>query len=107
MPAIKTNTGIAVPPKSAPARIVDERCADSEHLHAHDTLDGERLISIRQLSGILAVSTRTIYRLVARGELAPPIQVGGSQRFFASDVAKYLKRLKQGRSRATWLEEKE
>ena len=45
----------------------------------------------------LAVSTRTLYRLVALGELAAPVKVGRASRIPASDLDRYIERLKRKR----------
>lgn len=55
------------------------------------------LLSIRAVAGILGLSPRAIYRLVARGELSRPVKVGGATRFFTSDVSGYLDGLRASR----------
>ena len=57
----------------------------------------DRLVSIRNVSLQLDLSTRAVYRLVAKGEIPPPVKVGGSTRFYQSDLDDYLNRLKAAR----------
>ncbi|MFC1451851.1 helix-turn-helix transcriptional regulator [Verrucomicrobiota bacterium] len=61
--------------------------------------DGEHLISVAQVAGLLGVCTRTVHRLIAAGELQPPVKVGRASRWFWSDVQGYLDRLRQIRGR--------
>lgn len=62
-----------------------------------NAVDGDRLISIRNVAERLDLSTRAVYRLVAREELPRPVKVGGATRFYESDLAGYLTRLRAGR----------
>jgi len=55
------------------------------------------LISIRDVASHLGISTRAVYRLVARGDIPAPVKVGGATRFYQSDLDDYLIRLKATR----------
>lgn len=59
----------------------------------------ESLVGLRGVAARLAVCTRTVHRLIAQGELPPPVKVGRASRWFVSDVQAYLARLRQGRAR--------
>lgn len=59
---------------------------------------GDGLVDLRSVAAQLAVSTRTIHRLIAAGELPPPVKVGRASRWFRADVLGYLARLRDGRS---------
>lgn len=63
-----------------------------EKIGAHD-----RLIDLKVVVTLLGVCSRTVHRLVAAGELAPPVKVGRASRWFMSDIDGYMKRLRQGR----------
>ena len=52
-----------------------------------------QLRSRRQVAGILAVSERTVRRLVEQGELAAPIRIGRAARWRDSDVLDYVRKL--------------
>ncbi len=57
----------------------------------------DSLISIKQVSRRLDTSVRGVYRLIARHEFPPPVKVGGSSKFYDSDVDEYLNRLRDSR----------
>lgn len=63
-----------------------------------DPGSASRLVGLPAVAERLAVSTRTIHRLIAAGELPPPVKVGRASRWFLSDVLGYLARLRDGRS---------
>ncbi len=50
---------------------------------------GDRLLTVGDVAGILAVSNMTVYRLIKRGDLAA-IRVGKNYRIRESDVDRYL-----------------
>jgi excisionase family DNA binding protein len=52
-----------------------------------------RLLTVEQAAGILAVSKRTLERLIACGEFPHPLKIGRSSRVTSEDVDKYLERL--------------
>jgi predicted DNA-binding transcriptional regulator AlpA len=60
---------------------------------------GDQLLCIKDVAVRLAVCTRTVERLVAKGELVPPVKVAKSSRWFFSDVEAYMEKLRQIRSR--------
>ena len=47
------------------------------------------------------ISTRSVRRLIARGDLPQPVKVLSSPRLYHSDVAAYLEGLKQKRDTAS------
>lgn len=47
------------------------------------------------------ISTRSVRRLIARGDLPKPVKVLSSPRLYHSDVVDYLERLKQKRDQGT------
>ena len=53
----------------------------------------EQLLSVDDVARALSVSRRSVYRLVARGEIRGPVQVGKCSRFLASEVQAYVERL--------------
>ena len=69
-----------------------------EHPTHQTTNSQDRLLSMPDAAARLAVSIRTLYRLVALGELAAPVKVGRASRIPASDVDRYIERLKRRRS---------
>lgn len=50
----------------------------------------EKLISARTLANTLSTSVRTIWRLRSSGRLPKPVGVGGSIRWRASDIEKWI-----------------
>jgi excisionase family DNA binding protein len=55
---------------------------------------GDSLLTLEKVAGLLSVTKRTVYRLIAKGELAKPHKVGHSVRFFVSDISAYFEKLK-------------
>lgn len=53
-----------------------------------------QLVNKRELSRLLSCSTRTIERLVARGELPLPFKIGHGSWFSLSDIHHYIESLK-------------
>lgn len=60
---------------------------------------GEALMDLPTVARTLAVSTRTVHRLIAAGLLPHPAKVGRASRWFASDIARFLARLRTDRDR--------
>ncbi len=59
----------------------------------------DRLMSLEEVAEKLGgISTRSVRRLIARGDLPQPVKVLTSPRLYRSDVVTYLERLKQKRS---------
>lgn len=56
-----------------------------------------RLLTIMEAAAILAISKRTLERLIAGGEFASPLKIGRSSRVAAEDVDAYLARLQKRR----------
>ena len=46
---------------------------------------------------MLGLSVRSVYRLVDRAELPAPVKIGGSSRFFQSDLDRFLAELREKR----------
>jgi excisionase family DNA binding protein len=57
-----------------------------------------RLLTLEQAAQMLAISKRTLERLIAGGEFSPPLKIGRSSRVAAEDVESYLQRLQQRRN---------
>jgi predicted DNA-binding transcriptional regulator YafY len=57
----------------------------------------EQLVSLPAAAAKLDVSLRSLYRLIALREIAPPIKVMRSSKLFISDLDSYLHRLKSQR----------
>jgi excisionase family DNA binding protein len=58
---------------------------------------GPALLTVKQVAMMLGVSSRTIHRLVASGDLPGPVKVGSASRFPCSEIEEYLERLKAER----------
>lgn len=58
----------------------------------------ETLLSLPKAARRLDISVRALYRLMARGELPPPVKVGGASKLYESDLGNYLAKLKQRRN---------
>ncbi|MGA2137515.1 MAG: helix-turn-helix domain-containing protein [Verrucomicrobiia bacterium] len=57
----------------------------------------EEGLDLHQVARMLTVSERSVWRLVARGELAGPVHIGRSCRWIAADLHEYLQRIKSKR----------
>ena len=55
-----------------------------------------QLLTVEQIAMKLNLCTRSIWRMVANGELPPPIPVGHSRRWFATDIYHYLEGKRHG-----------
>ena len=53
------------------------------------TTDGE-LIDVSRIARLLDVSTRTVWRMVHRGELHEPFKVGGGTRWRRVEIDRWL-----------------
>jgi predicted DNA-binding transcriptional regulator AlpA len=62
----------------------------------------ERLLDLEEVAKMLGgISTRSVRRLVARGDLPRPVKVLSSPRLYYSDILNYLDQLKQNRDNQT------
>lgn len=52
----------------------------------------EPLLTVEDLERLLRVHRRTIARMCKRGELSPPIKIGGGNRWKIEDVEQMLRR---------------
>jgi predicted DNA-binding transcriptional regulator AlpA len=59
----------------------------------------DRLLDIKEVGQQLAICPRTVNRMVAAGELPPPVKVRTASRWYLSDVNDYLMRLKRNRDK--------
>ncbi len=60
--------------------------------------DDERLMDLEEVAVKLGnISTRSVRRLIAKGDLPNAVKVLSSPRLYHSDVVSYLERLKQKR----------
>ena len=58
----------------------------------------DRLMDLEEVAEKLGnISTRSVRRLIARGDLPKPVKVLSSPRLYHSDVIAYLEKLKQKR----------
>jgi predicted DNA-binding transcriptional regulator AlpA len=62
----------------------------------------DRLMDLEEVAEMLGnISTRSVRRLIARGDLPQPVKVLSSPRLYHSDVVAYLDGLKQKRDTTT------
>jgi predicted DNA-binding transcriptional regulator AlpA len=62
----------------------------------------DRLMDLEEVAEKLGnISTRSVRRLIARGDLPRPVKVLSSPRLYYSDIVTYLERLKQKREQDT------
>tara|TARA_B100000925_G_scaffold140757_1_gene105470 strand:- start:224 stop:415 length:192 start_codon:yes stop_codon:yes gene_type:complete len=52
-----------------------------------------KLISVKDAAKLMAISRRTVERLVSGGDLPRPIKIGGCSRFRIKDVTGYIERM--------------
>jgi excisionase family DNA binding protein len=66
--------------------------------NAHATGAGDRLLfTVEQAARSLAISKRTLSRLIAGGVFPPPLKIGRSSRVAREDIAAYLEQLRRAR----------
>jgi len=62
----------------------------------------DRLMDLEEVAEKLGnISTRSVRRLIAKGDLPKPVKVLSSPRLYHSDVTAYLDKLKQKREQET------
>ena len=49
-----------------------------------------RLLRAREVGQVLAVSTRSVWRLAAAGQIPPPVRFGGTTRWRQDDLTRFL-----------------
>ncbi len=75
--------------------------AKMEQPFAASEKESERLLDLEEVAKLLGgVSTRSVRRLIARGDLPRPVKVLSSPRLYFSDVLDYFERLKARRNDA-------
>jgi len=62
----------------------------------------ERLLTLDEVAIQLGISVREVYRIMAEGELPPPVKIGRASRIPESEVAAYIETLKN-RRKASYL----
>lgn len=55
---------------------------------------GSPLFTLLQAADYLNISKRTLHRLIASGDLPPPLKIGRSSRIHRDDVDSYLTKLR-------------
>lgn len=56
------------------------------------------LLTLKQAAQRLAISRRTLERLIASGQFPPPLKIGRSSRVAVDDVQTYIAQLVNGRA---------
>lgn len=64
-----------------------------------EPITSDFLLSLPKAAQRLDISVRALYRLMARGEMPPPVKVGGASKLYVSDLDAYLARLREERDR--------
>jgi excisionase family DNA binding protein len=89
-----TGGSTAAPPKRGPARAGKLPGAAESGADASDIFDRlaqcSNLLTVKELSALLAVSSKTVYGYIGRG-LIPHYKIAGSVRFRARDIAEWLR----------------
>lgn len=58
----------------------------------------DHLLSLKDVANRLNISIRSVWRLIARGELSKPVKMGKQMlRFIPSEIEAYIERLKRNR----------
>ena len=57
------------------------------------SIEEYQLIKVKEVARLLAISRRTLERLVSAGKLPRPIKIGGCSRFRIKDITGYIKRM--------------
>ena len=53
-------------------------------------LDNYKLVSVNDAAKLMAISRRTVERLVSAGDLPRPVKIGKSSRFRIRDIINYI-----------------
>jgi predicted DNA-binding transcriptional regulator AlpA len=61
--------------------------------------EAERHYRANDVAALLNVSVREVWRLLARGELHPPVKIGRCSIWFESDIVEFQMRLRAQRER--------
>ena len=52
-----------------------------------------KLISVKEAAKLMAISRRTLERLVSAGDLPRPLKIGGCSRFRINDITGYIEKM--------------
>ncbi len=50
----------------------------------------DKLLRVREVAELLGVAVRSVWRLAASGDIPPAVKLGGSCRWRASDLARFI-----------------
>lgn len=53
----------------------------------------ERMLCLKDVADLLGICTRTVWRLVQRGELPRPVKIGAASRWVYSELCAYIQRI--------------
>tara|TARA_B100000963_G_C22437553_1_gene585010 strand:- start:277 stop:468 length:192 start_codon:yes stop_codon:yes gene_type:complete len=56
-------------------------------------LDNYKLVSVNDAAKLMAISRRTVERLVSAGDLPRPVKIGKSSRFRIRDIINYIEKM--------------
>ena len=56
-------------------------------------LDNYKLVSVNDAAKLMAISRRTVERLVSAGDLPSPVKIGKSSRFRIRDIINYIEKM--------------
>ena len=59
----------------------------------------DKMLDVNAGAILLGASVRTVWRLVAAKVLPKPVRIGGSTRWFESDLEEFQRRLRESRER--------
>ena len=78
----------------------DSNCEVVQYISKGDQTVYERFLSINDVAERLNISTRSTWRLLARGELPKPVKIGNKiSRFSSLELDDYIENLKQQRAK--------
>lgn len=60
----------------------------------------DRLVSVRDAASVYGCSVATVWRRVASGNMPRPIKIGGSTRWFESEILEHIEAAKIDRDAA-------
>ncbi|WP_390844697.1 helix-turn-helix transcriptional regulator [Anatilimnocola floriformis] len=59
-------------------------------LESHNSHPNDRLVTVEYVAGKLAVSTRSVWRLVSARKIVLPIKVGGATRWREAEITRWM-----------------
>jgi predicted DNA-binding transcriptional regulator AlpA len=94
---LNTFEQVAASPSTTETGVMSDTKRDTSRIQWHN-FDRPKL-TVADVADALNVCARKVWRLVAASELPKPVYVGGSARWFMSDMEEYFQKIRDARER--------